>query len=267
MLAMLSGAVLLAVAWHSAHADPVVRRATLTLADWPAGARPVTIALASDIHLGGGAMNASRLARMIDAIAAARPDLVLLAGDFIDGHDPATARAAVPALATAFRRLRPPLGTVAVLGNHDNDSDPAAVASALRAAGATLLENAAITRGPLVIGGVGDGYSGRDDLPRTLEALRRHPGARLLVTHSPDIAPALPPDARLLFAGHTHCGQIVFPIVGALWIPSRYGARYRCGIIREGERVVIVGAGLGTSMLPLRFGAPPDIWLVRLQEG
>lgn len=264
LLALLAGVVLLAAAWTSAHGDPVVRRATLRLPDWPAGARPVTIALASDIHLGGGAMDAARLTRTVDAIAATKPDLVLLAGDFIDGHDPATARANAPALAAAFRRLRPPLGTIAVLGNHDNDSDPAAVAQALRAAGATLLENDAVTRGPLAIGGVGDAYSGRDDLPRTLEPLRRLRGARLLVTHSPDVAPALPPDTRLLFAGHTHCGQIVFPLVGALWIPSRYGARYRCGIIREGERTVIVGAGLGTSMLPLRLGAPPDIWLVRL---
>ena len=53
-------------------------------------------------------------------------------------------------------------------------------------------------------------------------------------------------------------------IIGALWVPSRYGNRYRCGIVREGGRTLVITAGLGTSMVPLRIGAPPDIWLVTL---
>lgn len=260
----LVGAILLLIAFREAHSDPVVRRATIALPNWPAAARPVTVALASDIHVGGGAMDATRLTRMVDRIAATRPDLVVLAGDFIDGHDPRTARANAPVLTAALRRLRPRLGTIAVLGNHDNDSDPIAVASALTAAGATVIENGAVVRGPLAIGAVDDAYSRHDDLPATLRALRGVPGARLLVTHSPDIAPLLPADATLLLAGHTHCGQIVLPVLGALWIPSRFGSRYRCGVIREGARTLVVGAGLGTSMLPLRLGAPPDIWLLTL---
>ena len=59
----------------------------------------------------------------------------------------------------------------------------------------------------------------------------------------------------------------MLPLVGALWIPSRYGKRYRCGAIREGRHTIVVGAGLGTSLLPLRLGAPPDIWLLTLRGG
>ncbi len=258
------GGALLGFAWREAHRDPVIRRARIALPGWPAGTPPVTVALASDVHVGGGAMDAKRLHRVVRRIAATRPDLVVLAGDFIDGHDPATARANAPVLTAAFRRLRPPLGTIAVLGNHDNDSDPAAVAKALTAAGVSVIENDAVTRGPLAIGVVGDAYSGHDDLPATLRSLRARRGARLIVTHSPDIAPTLPADTPLLLAGHTHCGQIVLPLVGALWIPSGLGARYRCGVIRERQRTVVVGAGLGTSMLPLRLGAPPDLWLLTL---
>ena len=67
-----------------------------------------------------------------------------------------------------------------------------------------------------------------------------------------------------IFAGHTHCGQIGLPVVGALTYVSRYGDRFACGDIADGDQRVFVGAGLGTSVLPLRFNAPPDVWLVTL---
>jgi len=263
-IAVLAGCAVIAYAYREAHGGAVVRQASIALPNWPADAPPITVALASDIHVGGGSMSPARLGRLIDQIAAERPDLALFAGDFIDGHDARTARAAAPVLAAAFRRLRPPLGTVAVLGNHDNDSDPASVAAALRRAGVTVLENAVMRAGPLAVGGVGDAYSGHDRLVDTARRLRPLPGARLMLTHSPDVAPRLSEDMPLLLAGHTHCGQIVLPLLGALWIPARHGRRYGCGIIRERGRTVVVGAGLGTSLLPLRFGAPPDVWLLRL---
>jgi predicted MPP superfamily phosphohydrolase len=94
--------------------------------------------------------------------------------------------------------------------------------------------------------------------------MRRLTGARLILTHSPDIAPNLPPQVSLLLAGHTHCGQVVLPLLGPISEVSRYGARYRCGIRREGGRIVVVTAGLGTSGGPFRLGAPPDLWLLTL---
>ena len=45
---------------------------------------------------------------------------------------------------------------------------------------------------------------------------------------------------------------------------SRYGQRYACGLVRENGRTLIVTAGLGTSGLPLRLGAVPDLWLIRI---
>ena len=263
-IAVVAGCALAAFAYREAHGAAVVRRASIALPNWPSDAPPITVALASDIHVGGGSMSPARLERLIGQIAAERPDLALFAGDFIDGHDAGTARAAAPVLAAAFARLRPPLGTVAVLGNHDNDSDPASVAAALRRGGVIVLENEAVRAGPLAVGGVGDAYSGHDRLAETARRLRPLGGARLILTHSPDVAPGLSGDMPLLLAGHTHCGQIVLPLVGALWIPARHGRRYGCGIIRENGRTVVVGAGLGTSLLPLRFGAPPDVWLIRL---
>lgn len=262
-LALLAAAIL-TIGHRNARADPVFRHASITLPDWPAAAPPVTIALASDVHLGSSAMDDARLARVLGLIDAARPDLALFAGDFIAGHDPATAIAQSPGLARAFARLRPRLGTIAVLGNHDHWTDPRRVTAALEKAGVTVLENRAVARGPLAIGGVGDAFTGHDRVAATAAQMRALPGAKLIVTHSPDIAPSLPPDVALLLAGHTHCGQIVLPLYGPPTIPSRYGERYRCGAIREKPLTTIVTAGLGTSVLPLRYGAAPDVWLITL---
>jgi predicted MPP superfamily phosphohydrolase len=256
----LAGLGLIAFTFAEARRDPVVRTATITMPDWPAGASPIRAVLLSDIHVGTAAMGPARLNRIVDQVNALHPDIVLIAGDFIFGDDPDGAARLGPALS----RLRPPLGVVAALGNHDHWTGVRAVRDQLRRAGVTVVDNDALARGPLAIGLVDDDFTGRADLPATLRALHGLPGARLILSHSPDIAPDLPPGISLLLAGHTHCGQVVLPLLGPISEVSRYGPRYRCGVRREGGRTVVVTAGLGTSGGPFRLGAPPDLWLLTL---
>jgi predicted MPP superfamily phosphohydrolase len=127
-----------------------------------------------------------------------------------------------------------------------------------------VLDNEAAQAGPLVIGGLDDAFTGRHDLPATLARMERLGGPGLLLSHSPDPFPSLPPSVGLMLSGHTHCGQIRLPLVGALSTMSEHGQRYACGRIDEEGRTLIVTAGLGTSMLPLRLGARPDMWLVEI---
>ena len=257
---------LLAVAfmYWTATRDPVVRRAAVAMADWPAGARPITVALLSDVHVAGPDMPPERLARIVGRVNALRPDLVLFAGDFVSDKAPATrlynGRDGLRPLAA----LRAPLGVVAVLGNHDHWRSRNEIVGALAAARVRVLDNAAGSVGPLRLGGVDDAFTGRADVPATVAAMRAGPGARVLLSHSPDVAPGLPGDVTLLLAGHTHCGQIRLPFVGAIATASAHGDRYACGVIREGRRRIVVGAGLGTSVVPLRLGAVPDLWLLTL---
>jgi uncharacterized protein len=98
-----------------------------------------------------------------------------------------------------------------------------------------------------------------------MDRLRDAP--RILLTHSPDIIPDIAAPVAAIFAGHTHCGQIVLPFYGPLSYVSRYKDRFGCGAIFDNGQRVFVGAGLGTSILPLRYGAPPDFWLVTLGPG
>lgn len=251
---ILAGLALLAAMAWSARGVPVVRRVAVALPGWPAGAGPVRVVLWSDLHLGNAATDAERLARIADQVSGLRPDLVVLAGDFV------TDTAAVAGGLTApLKRVRARFGVVAVLGNHDHWTDGVVVRRALEAAGVRVLSNEAVRAGPLAVGGLGDVVTRHADLGATLSAMARVGGAPVLLSHTPEVAGAF---RGLVVAGHTHCGQVVLPFIGP---PVEVtDERWRCGVVRDGARVTIVTAGTGTSVLPLRLGAPPDLWVVTL---
>lgn len=269
-LLLLAG-LLVAIGLREAKSDAVERRMTLGLAGWPTDTPPLTIALLSDIHLGNRAMNAERLGRIVSEVNAARPDLVLLAGDFMVGHDAVGASQRAAGLQAPLSRLTARLGVIAVLGNHDHWTSPTSVRAALVRAGVTVLQNEALQRGPITILGIDDAFSGHDDVGATLASWRRVGGIPLVLTHAPDVALKLPSDLPLVMAGHTHCGQVVLPWMGPLltrgpkqqW-RTLYDPRYRCGVVQDRGRVVLVTAGLGSGTSPLRLGARPDWWLIRI---
>lgn len=253
--------------------DPVIRRASIAMPDWPKGASPIKVMLVSDVHVAGPDMPPSRLARIVAQINAAKPDLVLFAGDMVSDKALSTKLYGGTEAMAPLAKLDAPLGAVAVMGNHDHWRGLAEMRKGLSAAGVTILENTAARRGPLVIGGVDDDFTRHAKVTETLIAMAAltstRPAAQLILTHSPDIMPELPKPGTLsyvplLLAGHTHCGQIVLPFIGAVSHVSRYSDRYACGLIREDGKTLVVGAGLGTSILPLRFGAVPDMWLLTL---
>jgi hypothetical protein len=256
----------------NARTMPVVRRAEVVL-PFPADAprSPVTVALLTDTHLSGPDNSPARMARIVAQINALKPDLILLGGDYIgDAKGGATydARASI----APFAGLRAPLGVVAVLGNHDSRSQKNQRAlsgadwqAAFARMGITLLQDGAVRRGPLAIGGLQDVYTRRIDLPATLAAMARVRGAPLILSHGPDVFPALPDAPSLTLVGHTHCGQVALPFAGIVYVPSKYGTRYACGLYRDGARTMIVAGGVGTSGLPIRMLAPPDIWLITVR--
>ena len=244
--------------------DPVVRSAYIAMPDWPANASPMRIALISDVHVAGPDMPPSRIARIVDRVNALRPDVILLAGDFVSDKRVATRIYSAHEGLRPLSKLRAPRGTWSVLGNHDHWRNAVEVGRALRAANVRILDNEAVSLGPLRLGGVDDDFTDHADVERTAAAIRSAPGSRVLLSHSPDVAATAPRDITLILAGHTHCGQIVLPVVGAISHASKYGDRYGCGLITEGSRRIVVSGGLGSSVLPFRLGAPPDFWLVTL---
>lgn len=266
LLLTLVGAALLGKGYWNATRDPLIRTATVEVGDWPQGQPPLKILLLSDIHVAGPDMPPARLERIVGELNRLKPDLVLIAGDLVSEKRSATHIYTAAEVAAPLGRLRAPLGVVLAPGNHDHWFRPDALRGEFEKRDIRVLQNEAVKLGPLIVGGVDDDYSGHDDVPATFAAMDRlGPGVPLLLTHSPDIVPDLPRPVAAVFAGHTHCGQIRFPFVGALTYVSRYGDRFACGNIDDAGQRVFVGAGLGTSLLPLRFNTPPDAWLITLK--
>jgi predicted MPP superfamily phosphohydrolase len=273
-----------AYAWEPAHQG--VTRYKLKPAHWPEGRR-LRLAMISDLHVGGPHMPVARVREIVTQTNALKPDLTLLVGDFVASRARRPDDPAPSEWATELARLDAPAGRFAVLGNHDWWQDeraqrelkgPTQSTIALEAAGIPVLENRAIrletSGGPLWIAGLGDqeafvlgrrprGFRyGIDDLPATL-AMIDDDAPVILIAHEPDIFARVPARVALTLSGHTHGGQVRLfgwsPIV-----PSRYGNRYAYGHVRENGRDLVVSAGLGTSKLPIRLGAPPEIVLIEL---
>ena len=265
-LAILALGILLAAkAWHDTMADPAVRRTAVALNGLPAGSPPLTLALLSDIHVAGPDMPPERLARIVAKVNALKPDIVLIAGDLVSEKRTATHLYTPQVVVAPLAALDAPLGVFAVPGNHAHWFDLPGLARELDAHGIELLVNDAVQAGPLVLGGLDDAYTGRADLPRTLAAMDRLSGGRVIFGHSPDSFPQVPRSVPLMLAGHTHCGQIAYPWGGAPAYLSEYGDRYACGRVDEDGKTIVVGAGLGTSLIPMRLFTRPEIWLIELR--
>ncbi|HEU4974966.1 MAG TPA: metallophosphoesterase [Baekduia sp.] len=246
----------------------VVRRVDLRLPRWPADLDGLTVALVGDLHAGVPHVDVARVRDVAGRIARRRPDVVLCAGDLMDDHAHGALRLDPHAVAAALAGAGAP--RLAVLGNHDRIFGAEQVAAALRSADFALLEDDArrlTVRGrALWIAGAADAASAE---PRPGRALRDVPLSEpvLLLTHSPDVFPAVPERVALTLAGHTHGGQVAAPgPVRARIIPSRFGTRYDRGHVVEGARHLFVTSGVGTSGWPVRLGIAPEVVLLRLRS-
>lgn len=239
---------------------PVRRDAAIALPGWPAGTPPLRIALVSDLHTAWPGDTPARLAATMATIAAAKPDLLVVAGDVLSNGSIARGYPLARSIAP-LAVVRPRLGCIAVQGNHDTVPVEALAAGYARV-GCTLLANQAVRRGPLAVMGV---LNTATDTAAAVAAARAMGGVPVFVTHAPEPIYDLPRGVALALGGHTHCGQVVPPLLGVLWQEDPRG-RYECGLVREPARglATVVGAGLGTSNLPIRLGAAPEWWLVTI---
>jgi predicted MPP superfamily phosphohydrolase len=225
----------------------------------------MTIAVISDLHAGAPYIDEAKIDKVVALTNAAHPDIVLLTGDYVaetvmGGHPMAPEK-----VVAHLKALHAPLGVYAVLGNHENWTDAGPRFAALfRAAGIPDLENRPLAmhwaRGDFYLVGIGDYTSGMSHPPRAFRRIPKDAPA-LCFTHSPDSLPILPDNCALTLAGHTHGGQVWLPFLGrpAVAMSSLYGQRYAIGVVREGRKTLFVSPGIGTSLLPVRLGVPPEV--------
>jgi predicted MPP superfamily phosphohydrolase len=154
-----------------------------------------------------------------------------------------------------------------VLGNHDWLNDGERIRRALLEAGIEVLENDAVSLefgGEVIwVVGLADAAARSPDL-ETPFALVPEGAPLVVLSHNPDVFPDLPSRPAFVLSGHTHGAQVNVPAVRERITPSRYGARYTGGLFRKEGSVMYSSTGIGTSTVPARFRAPPEIAVVEL---
>jgi predicted MPP superfamily phosphohydrolase len=249
----------------------------IPLAGW--AGEPMRIAVLADLHACEPFMPPSRIAAIVARTNALRPDMVVLPGDFAPGLRRLRPEEGRPEdWAAELARLRAPLGAHAVLGNHDwwEAGGPAPIRAALRWAGVRVHQNEAV---PLAHAGqrfwlagtdsamarpLGGGrYAGADDLPRTLGQVTDDAPV-ILLAHEPEQFRRVPARVGLTIAGHTHGGQVRLPVLGSPVAHAPHAGRYAHGHVADRGRHLVVSGGLGFSVLPVRFGVPPEITLIEV---
>ena len=264
----------------------VVRRGELKIKNWNPAFNNLKIAAISDIHGGSNGASAENIRRVVRETNAENPDLIVLLGDYVSqaredkSIEQRGLKMPMTEVADNLKGLQAKYGVYAVLGNHDGFYGTEKVASELRRVGIKTLENemAFIERGDgekIRLLGLKDhmqiktwnGFA--DDIRNVIES-NEQKGDLIVLEHSPDILPVVTqgtPDLsrlKLILNGHTHGGQIWFPIIGAPIVPSVYGQRFAQGHLIEQNVDVFVTAGIGTSVLPFRFLVPPEIAILTI---
>lgn len=252
---------------------------------WPAGLS-LKLAIVADLHAGEPYMPPGRIEQIVEVTNGLGADAILLLGDYAAGHRWQSRMVPAAEWARLLAPLKAPLGVHAVLGNHDwwDDLDaqrdrkgPIIARRALEAVDIPVYENDAVSLNKkgssFWLVGLGDQvaikagvrggrmrFTGVDDLTGALAKVTDD-APIVLLAHEPDIFPQVPSRVSLTISGHTHGGQVRLfgysPIV-----PSQFGNRFAYGHIVEDNRQLIVSGGLGCSVLPVRFGVPPEIVVV-----
>jgi len=238
----------------------IIRHVRLDLPGWRSD---VKIAALSDLHVGAPHIGLDKLQRIVERTNAENPDVVVLLGDFMiggpnqQGGIRGGSYVEPEIIARELANLRAPLGVFAVLGNHDWWFDGERMGRALTAAGIPVLENRAVRVGNAFwLGGIADLWTRVPDIEGTLKQVQGDDPV-VLITHNPDIFPDVPTRVSLTLAGHTHGGQVNLPFFGRVVTTSKLG--YVAGDFFEQNHHLFVTTGIGTSIVPVRFGVPPEI--------
>ncbi len=242
-------------------------RFPIHLSKLPQAFHGLKLAQLSDIHHSPFLCEAE-IEQAVSFTNALQPDLIALTGDYIS-HSPDY----IAGAARALGALRAPLGVFAILGNHDHWTDGDKMTEALRDVGITVLinEHITLTRGDASIKllGIDDIVVKRDDLAAALVGTSPDE-TRILLSHNPAIIrEAARAKIDLVLSGHTHGGQINWRLLTGRperrrWLQRR-SRRLLRGYATVDDTQIYVNRGLGTVVVPLRYGCSPEITLMELQ--
>lgn len=217
----------------------------------------------SDLHL-DNEMPTAYTDTVVRLINEQSPDLISFTGDFVTSSPERYA----PRLVEILSRLRARDGIVAVLGNHDHDTDPGVVREIIRQSSIVDLHNDVLSLeregSTMHLCGVDDIWMGRPDLDGVLRRLPGN-GAAILLAHEPDFADVSSKSGRfdLQLSGHSHGGQVRLPLIGSPRLP-KYAKKYPIGLYKIGGTLLYTNRGLGMLPPRVRFLCRPEITTMKL---
>ena len=233
-----------------------VTEATLRVAGLPAALSGLRIGLMTDIHHSQW-VSADDVSTAAGLLTRAQPDLIVLGGDYVTWGD----RAYVGPCAEVLGTLSATHGVFGILGNHDDDRD---MAAALGANGVQVLKDArtrlVIRDEPVELVGIRFWTKRASDVATLTKGAN---GFTVLLAHDPRRLPdAAAANIPLVLSGHTHGGQVVLPIVGAL-------AAQKFSVVavslKKKDTAIFVSRGVGTVYVPVRVNCPPEVAVLTLQ--
>jgi predicted MPP superfamily phosphohydrolase len=233
-----------------------VTRASVPVSGLPPALAGLRIGLITDVHR-SLTVSHDDVSRAVNAMVAAAPDLVLLGGDYVTYGD----RRFVGPAADALAPLAAPHGVFAILGNHDDDHD---MPAALGRKGVQVLKDArtrlTIRGEPLDLAGIRFWTKRQGDIA---EMVRGSAPTTILLAHDPRrLIEAAALGVPLVLSGHTHGGQVVLPLVGAVAARKFPVAE---GLVRREKTTMYVSRGVGTIYVPVRINCPPEVAVLTLQ--
>ena len=226
-----------------------------SLAPSLAGFRIVQI---SDIHM-WPIVNIHLVRKTVKLVNALQPDLIVITGDFVTRFIGAIYR-----LAPELEKLQGKHGVFASLGNHDLWLNAEAITHTLNNSGVRVLINQGVqihTKGEFIwLAGIDDAISGKPDLETALHRISPEVPVALL-GHEPDFADEVSLNGRvnLMLTGHSHGGQIRFPVIGSPF-KAHQARKYDLGLYKVNGMWLYVNRGIGViTSVPIRLNCPPEI--------
>lgn len=257
----------------------VVVEETLTVPNWSAKLNGFRVIAISDIHAGSNYAPEERLRYMVEQANVQNADIIVLLGDYVSeskfdrnardkpvGTDRTEIRMPVATIADILGGLRAKHGVYAVIGNHDEYHNAPKITAEFERVGITVLENQVsvieVDGEKVNLWGIEDLWKNRKVPVEAFDAIADKRNV-IAITHNPDSLLKTPNGISLMFAGHSHGGQLNWPIFGP--IAAVNDKRFMDGHAVVDDKHVYVTSGVGTSVIPFRFRVPPEIAVVTIQ--
>lgn len=258
----------------------VVDAQTVAVPNWNSALNGFRVVAISDIHAGSNFAPVERLEYVVEQANSQNADIVVLLGDYVSetrmnrearnlpvGTDRSEIKVPVATTANILGGLRARHGVFAVIGNHDDWHNAPKITAEFERVGINVLDNEIVPIAwndeTVSLWGIEDLWKNRRVPLEPLNALAEKKNI-IAITHNPDSLLQTPGSIAIMFAGHSHGGQMNWPIFGP--IAAVNDGRFMDGHAIVDGKNVFVTSGVGTSVIPFRFRVPPEISVVTLNS-